>query len=467
MVFSSITFLMYFLPMVMICYFVLPSRCRNGILCLASLIFYAWGEPKNVVLMLVSVGIGYCFGIWIEKSKNNGKKKAMGIVGSGIILSFLFYYKYIDFILSGIRNVTGAEIPMLKVVLPIGISFYTFQILGYVIDVYRGKVMAQKNLLDFAAYVMLFPQLIAGPIIRYAEIEKQLKNRECTVEAVYLGLRRFMMGLSKKVLIADQLGAFLERFLQMEEKSVVGYWMYAIGFTLQIYFDFSGYSDMAIGLGRVFGFDFLENFKYPFISSSITEFWRRWHVSLGFWFRDYVYIPLGGNRVRTLKWYRNLLIVWGLTGLWHGASWNFVWWGLLFGIVLILEKKWLLAVLEKMPNGLRHLYVMAVIVFSFVLFQAADMAGAWEQIQGMFGGLNVPWLNQETAYYLRSYAIVFALGMVGCTPFPRNMTEKIRNRSHIGKAVSLAEPAVLSILLLLVCARLVAGSFQPFLYFRF
>lgn len=467
MVFSSVTFLMYFLPIVMLCYFLVPKKGRNFILCLASLFFYAWGEPKNVILMLISIGIGYGFGIWIGKARKKGRGKAGLLIGSGILLSFLFYYKYIDFAITSVNRLTGLAIAPLKVVLPIGISFYTFQIVSYFIDVYRGSAKAQKNILDFAAYVMLFPQLIAGPIVRYVDIDEQLSNRKCTVESVYLGLRRFVMGLSKKVLLADQLGAFLEVFLRMEDKTVLFYWMYAVSFTLQIYFDFSGYSDMAIGLGKVFGFDFLENFNYPYVSLSITEFWRRWHMSLGFWFRDYVYIPLGGNRVGPFRWFCNLLIVWALTGLWHGASWNFVWWGLLFGVVLILEKKWLLHFLEKMPKGIRHFYVMTIVVFSFVLFQATDMAQVQELFRGMFGRLDVPWNSGETRYYMQSYAVVFGLGIVGCTPFPKRAVKMVQDKERFGKIAAVVEPVVLSLLFLLVLARLVDGSFQPFLYFRF
>ncbi len=482
MVFSSIPFLFYFLPFVMVSHFLLPKKLRNLCLFLASIVFYAWGEQKNIWIMCMIVLAGYVWGGLIEQAKENRRRKIYLMLSSVFILSFLIYYKYIDFLIRSINSVLGASITPLGVVLPIGISFYTFQVLSYLIDIYRGDVKAQRSFIDFAAYVVLFPQLIAGPIVRYVDIAKQLVVRSCSVEKSYLGARRFLFGLSKKVLLADQFGALCDVFLNMQDKTVLFYWMYAIGFTLQIYFDFSGYSDMAIGLGNIFGFTFLENFNYPYVSESITEFWRRWHMSLGFWFRDYVYIPLGGNRVSKWKWFRNIFVVWMLTGLWHGASWNFIWWGLLFGTVLVIEKLWLHKVLKKIPRGFRHVYVMFIVIISFVIFQATDMTTALQDIAGMFGLQGVAMTNTETNYYLSSYAFTLLQGVIGCTPLPKMIVNYIRkgkleqgvnegsSKSLEGISnyvISILEPIVLCVLLLLITARLVDGSFQPFLYFRF
>ena len=366
MLFSSIPFLYYFLPLVLAVYFLTPARFRNAVLLLASLIFYAWGEPKYVLLMLASILSGYGFGLLQERYRGQKGAKLVCGLSVAVSLSFLLYFKYADFFLENFNAATGLGVPLLRIALPIGISFYTFQIISYTVDVYRGEP-AQKNLIHLAAYVAMFPQLIAGPIVRYSDIAQQLEHRSHSTALAAEGVRRFLIGLGKRILIANQLGELCSVFRASDEKSVLFYWLYAVAFALHIYFDFSGYSDMAIGLGKVFGFHFLENFNYPYISASITEFWRRWHMSLGTWFRDYVYIPLGGNRVGRARQLLNILVVWMLTGFWHGAAWNFVVWGLMFAVLLIMEKLWLLKPLSKC-RPLAHLYV----VF-FVVIQLCDL----------------------------------------------------------------------------------------------
>ena len=456
MLFSSIPFLFYYLPVVVLVYFLLPRALRNGFLLLASLLFYAWGEPRYVLLMAATITVFYALGIAIEKSQGRLKKLWLTMaVGSG--LAALAVFKYADFALENFNALTGMSIPLLKLALPIGISFYTFQSISYAVDVYRGDTKAQRNIIDFGAYVALFPQLIAGPIVRYVDIARELENRQESRENVADGLVHFLIGLGKKVLIANPLGELCSIFRDSGEKSVLFYWLYAIAFALHIYFDFSGYSDMAVGLGRVFGFRFPRNFDYPYISKSITEFWRRWHMTLGGWFRDYVYIPLGGNRVSKSRWVVNILVVWMLTGLWHGAAWNFVLWGLLFAAFLMLEK-WL--PVHKLPSVLRHGYVLLVVIISFVIFNAESLSQAWGDISGMFGGQAVPLLTAESVYYLRSYGLLLAVAAVGATPLVRKLAARLERVGFLRLAVAAA--------LLLICtAYLVDGSFNPFLYFRF
>ena len=456
MLFSSIPFLFYYLPVVLLVYFLLPRGLRNGFLLLASLFFYAWGEPRYVLLMAATITVFYALGIAIEKSEGRAKKLWLALaVGSG--LAALAVFKYADFALENFNALTGMSISLLKLALPIGISFYTFQSISYAVDVYRGDTKAQRNIIDFGAYVALFPQLIAGPIVRYVDIARELEHRQESWEDVASGAFHFLIGLGKKVLIANPLGELCSIFRDSGEKSVLFYWLYAIAFALHIYFDFSGYSDMAVGLGRAFGFRFPRNFDYPYISKSITEFWRRWHMTLGGWVRDYVYIPLGGNRVSKGRWVVNILVVWMLTGLWHGAAWNFVLWGLLFAAFLMLEK-WL--PVHKLPNALRHGYVLLVVVISFVIFNAESLAQAWGDISGMFGGQTVPLLTAESVYYLKSYGLLLAVAAVGATPLVRNTAAQLEKVGFLRLAVAAA--------LLLVCtAYLVDGSFNPFLYFRF
>ena len=456
MLFSSIEFLYYFLPVVLLGYFLLPKALRNGWLLMVSLFFYAWGEPKLISVMLASIVLNWLWGIGIGRAKSTGWKRIFLVLSCITCLGLLGWFKYADFAIENFNAIFGTSVPLLKLVLPIGISFYSFQILSYSIDVYRGRAEVQYDIIDFGCYVVLFPQLIAGPIVRYVDVQRELKERQTTPEDFRLGLRRFLFGLGKKVLIANQLGQFIELFRSSGEKSLLFYWLYAVGFCLHIYFDFSGYSDMAIGLGRIFGFRFPENFNYPFLSASVQEFWRRWHMTLGGWFRDYLYIPLGGSRVSRLKWLRNVLFVWMFTGLWHGAAWNFVLWGLMFAALLLMEK---FVDVTRWPKAVRHGYVLLVIAVSFVIFNAADLSQAGSDLAGMFGLGGVPLVTAETLYYLRSYAGVFVLGLIGATPWPKKLALK--------RDMPMADAAVMAALLLLCTASLVDGSFNPFLYFRF
>ena len=460
MLFSSIPFLYYFLPAVLAVYFLVPKAARNAVLLLASLIFYGWGEPKYVFLMIATIALFYLCGLGVGRSTNPRHKKFFLILSVVISLGFLAIFKYADFFVDSFNAVTGLSLPLLRLALPIGISFYTFQCLSYVIDVYQGNVPAQKNPVSFGAYVALFPQLIAGPIVRYVDVARELENRSTTKEDLVYGVRRFLVGLGKKILLADSFALLLQIFRQQAQPSVLFYWMYAIGFTLNIYFDFSGYSDMAIGLGRILGFHFIENFNYPYLSKSVTEFWRRWHMSLGSWFRDYVYIPMGGNRVSKPRWVLNILTVWALTGLWHGAAWNFVLWGLMFAILLLLEK--LVFPVEKLPVWLQRGYVLFAVMISFVLFNAADLAQAAGDIGGLFGVGGVPLVTGESIYYLKSYAGIFLVSFVGATPLVKQLVLRIPE-----KAAAVLEPVVLAALLLVCTGYLVDGSFNPFLYFRF
>lgn len=458
MLFSGVPFLFYFLPPVVLLYFLLPKGAKNGFLLLASLLFYAWGEPRYVVLMAAAIVLFYFYGLQIERGRTTlaGKLWLFAAIFTGIVM--LSVFKYADFALENWNRLTGMDLGLLRLALPIGISFYTFQCMSYGVDVYRGHAKAQRNLIDFGTYVALFPQLIAGPIVRYVDVDNALKDRKSTWEDISQGLFGFLIGLGKKVLLANPLGELTVLFRESGEKSLLFYWLYAVAFTLHIYFDFSGYSDMAIGLGRIFGFRFPKNFNYPYISGSITEFWRRWHMTLGSWFRDYVYIPLGGNRVSRGRWVVNIFAVWMLTGLWHGAAWNFVVWGLLFAVFLLLEK-WL-----PLPKWLRRIYVMPVIIVSFVIFNGQTLAQAWQDIQGMFGLLPIPAVSTEALYYLKSYGGLLLLGLVGATPLVRNagvwLEKYFQGTPVLRLAVGLG--------LLLVCTGyLVDGSFNPFLYFRF
>lgn len=467
MLFSSISFLYYFLPVVLSVYFLVPSKLKNSILLLASLFFYFYGEPIYTVLMIVSSVSGYLHGLWIAGAKE-GRYAEIPLISSIIVsLGMLAFFKYTDFFIENINWAFSAGISPLKIMLPIGISFYTFQVLSYTIDVYRGDAKVQKNILSFATYVSLFPQLIAGPIVRYTTIEAELAGRRHSFADIAYGINRFLAGLSKKVLIANALGELGKIFAYTDERTVLLYWLAAIAFMLQIYYDFSGYSDMAIGLGRIFGFHFLENFNYPFISKSLTEFWRRWHMSLGTWFRDYVYIPMGGNRVSRVKWIRNIIVVWFLTGFWHGAQWNFIVWGLYFAVFLALEKHFLKRLLDKLPPAVGHFYMLFFITISFVMFNANGMNEFIVNLKGMFGALDVPILNAESLYYLRSYAFVLIIAAMGSTPLAARIVKKLEDSKKIGRIMNIAEPLLHVSLLLLITGYLVDGSFNPFLYFRF
>ncbi len=465
MLFSSIPFLYFFLPAVLITYFAVPRNLKNAVLLIFSLVFYGWGEPIYLFLMMGSILLFYVCGLGIGKSSTQKSKKAWLITSIVVSLSLLGVFKYADFFVESFNAATGIGIPLLRLALPIGISFYTFQCLSYTIDVYRGNAQMQKNLVSFGAYVSLFPQLIAGPIVRYVDVARELENRTHSWEKISLGLRRFLIGLGKKILLADSFALLMKLFRESGEPSVLFYWMYAIAFTLNIYFDFSGYSDMAIGLGKVFGFNFIENYNYPYMSKSVAEFWRRWHMSLGSWFRDYVYIPMGGNRVSRGRWVFNILTVWMLTGLWHGASWNFVLWGLLYAVFLMIEK--FVPAIKKLPSVIRRIYVLLVVVLGFVLFNAESLAQVGTDLASLFGFGGLPLVSAETLYYLRSYAVLFILGFVGATPLVRDTVVKLSQGKTTGKVLAVLEPVVLILLLLICTGYLVDGSFSPFLYFRF
>ena len=462
MLFSSIPFAFYFLPAVLALYFAVPFRFKNAVLLVFSLVFYAWGEPGYLLLMAISILLGWLFGLLIGKYRGTARARLFLVLSVAVSLGLLGWFKYADFAVNTL-NALGLNLPLPHVALPIGISFYTFQILSYTIDVYRGDALPQRSPVDFGAYVSMFPQLIAGPIVRYSDVARQLKHRTHSLEKASLGVRRLLIGLGKKVLIANQLGQLTVLFRESRQPSVLYVWIYATAFALQIYFDFSGYSDMAIGLGKIFGFDLLENFNYPFISRSVSEFWRRWHMSLGGWFRDYLYIPLGGNRVSRPRWALNLLVVWSLTGLWHGAAWNFVLWGLLFALLLALEKLWLGRLMEKLPGWLVRIPVLAVLLVSFVLFNADSLSQALSDTAGMFGLGGLPLTSADTLYHLRSYGPLLLLAMVGATPLPRNAVRRLEG----SRVLPWLEPVALCALLLAVTAFLVGGSFNPFLYFRF
>ena len=467
MLFSSLPLLYAFLPCVLALYFLAPARWRNAVLLLASLFFYAWGEPKFIVFMLVSIVQGYVFGRLVEKYRSDRTRARLFLTLSAVLsLGLLGYCKYADFFLSSLNALTGLRLPLLHVALPIGISFYTFQILSYVVDVYRGEVKAQRSFIDLAAYIAMFPQLIAGPIVRYSDIAAQLTDRRTTLSDLALGARRFVLGLGKKVLLANVFYELITTFKASEDRSVLFYWLYAAACVLNIYFDFSGYSDMAIGLGRIFGFRYLENFDHPYISASITEFWRRWHMSLGSWFRDYVYIPLGGNRAGRVKWLRNIFVVWLLTGLWHGAAWNFVLWGLFFAVFLTAEKLWYGKALAR-THVLKHVYVLLLVVVSFVLFDADSVREAVSTVGALFGAADISAVNAISLYYLRSFAVVFLVGIVGATPLSKRAVEALAATRAGAVAVDVLEPLALAAVLAVSTGYLVDGSFNPFLYFRF
>ena len=462
MIFSSIPFLYYFLPVVLLVYGLTPREGKNAVLLLFSLVFYGWGEPKYLAVMLVCTALGYGFGLALGRAGRPGVRKALLAASVLSSLSFLVYFKYADFFLSNFNALTGASLPLLQLTLPVGISFYTFQILSYTVDVYRGEAQVQKNPIDLACYVTMFPQLIAGPIVRYTDVAEQLKQRGRG--DFQKGASRFLMGLGKKILFANLLGEVCAAWRGTQDGSVLFSWLYAVSYTLHIYFDFSGYSDMAIGLGALLGFRFPENFNYPYIAASVTEFWRRWHMTLSRWFRDYVYIPLGGNRKGMGKQLRNILIVWLLTGFWHGAAWNFLCWGLYFAALLILEKLVLLRFLEK-HRIFGHVYLLLAVVFGFVLFDASTLSGAWDCIRGMLGLGGLPIASAEEVYLLKSNALLIILAALGATPLPKRIAKALEARCP--KAAALLHPVALCALLLICTAYLVDGSYNPFLYFRF
>ncbi len=461
MVFSSFVFLLAFLPVILILYYVIPRRFRNIVLLAGSLLFYAWGEPIYVLIMVFSTFFDYSNGRLIEFFKN---KKSLGLAKLILVidiignLGILGFFKYSDFFLGTIKAISGANIELLGIALPIGISFYTFQTMSYTIDVYRGQVPAQKNLLHFATYVCLFPQLIAGPIVKYRTIAEELENRQETIKDFSAGAYRFTIGLAKKVILANQAGALFESIKSLSSISACSAWLGAIAYTMQIYFDFSGYSDMAIGLGRMFGFHFEENFKHPYESSSITEFWRRWHISLGSWFREYVYIPLGGNRFGMSRQVVNIAVVWLLTGLWHGASWNFVLWGVYYGILLMIEKLVLLDLMESWPKVLRHLYTMIIVIVGWVIFAFTDFGELGVYLSHMFANFTNMG-DSSFLFYVKDYLILLILMILSC----------INWKGHFRwlRLKGWMRMIIMIVLLIVSIAFLVGDTYNPFLYFRF
>ena len=466
MVFSKAEFLYYFLPITLLVYYLTPmpggsTRYRNLTLLLASLVFYAWGEPKYVFLMAAQCASAWVFGLLIHRYR--AKSKALMLLSVALSLSGLLFFKYANFFLTNVNHVTGAGLPLLRLMLPIGISFYTFQTMSYTIDLYRGNVEVQRNLFDFSTYVVFFPQLIAGPIVRYIDVAEALGSRKHSLAQFARGARRFIIGLGKKVLMANLLGELVDIFKNGDDKSLLFVWLYLVAYTLHIYYDFSGYSDMAIGLGHIFGFSFPENFNYPYIADSITDFWRRWHMTLSSWFRDYVYIPLGGNRVAPLRFSINILTVWMLTGFWHGADWNFMLWGLYYGVFMLIEKHLLGAWLERSPMFVRRVYVFLCLFVSWTIFDGNGLQDTLTTLTGMFGLGGGGLAGREALYYLRSYMVPILIGVFGSTPVPKRIAQTLSHK----KAFLVVEPLALALLLLASTAFIIDGSFNPFIYFRF
>ena len=464
MVFSSMTFLFTFLPVVVLVYMLSPKQMKNAILLIASLFFYAWGEPRNILLMLLSIGINYVFGRIIEADRASQSKMRVWNLGFAVFWNVLMLgiFKYVSGISQTLHAMLPSLIPVVKIALPIGISFYTFQAISYLVDVYRGTTRAQNNLINFALYIAMFPQLIAGPIVRYEDVEQQIRSRKVTIAGFGVGCEFFIRGMVKKVLFANLLGQIFVRIqaLSNVQSSIVTAWIGAILYTLQIYYDFSGYSDMAIGLGRMFGFRFPQNFNYPYIAESITEFWRRWHMTLGTWFREYVYIPLGGNRVTVAKHIRNLLIVWGLTGVWHGAGINFLLWGLYYGVLLIIEK-YLIGGFLKKHKVIGHTFTLIAVVIGWMLFANTSFASLGQYFCMMFGIGKVSFFNATAGYFLRTSIVLLVLGVLFSTPIMHQLGEQIF--VHYPKVSA----AVRVFLFLLCIAALVYQTYNPFLYFRF
>ena len=466
MVFSSLEFLLRFLPAVLLLYFCLPGRLKNPFLLIASLFFYAWGEPVYVALMIASCLVNYVLGLAIDRYRETTAAKAALVVSIIANLLALGFFKYADFLVESINNVFGSSIGLLavEVPLPIGISFYTFQALSYIVDVYRGRAPVQKNLITLATYITLFPQLVAGPIVRYPSIAEELDRRTHSLDLFAQGVHRFVLGLGKKVLVANNVGTMWASATGTADPSVLGSWLGIAAYALQIYFDFSGYSDMAIGLGRMFGFHLPENFDFPYISQSITEFWRRWHMSLGQWFRDYLYIPLGGNRVSQARWVRNVLVVWSLTGLWHGARWNFSFWGLYFGILLMVEKLFLGRLLERLPRVLRHAYALLIVLIGWVMFELDSVPEILGYLGELFALNGIDLYNVESLYLARSNLVLLLIATAGAVPLARKVYERV---SELVLVRAVVMPAFYALVLVASIAYVVDSSFNPFLYFRF
>ena len=472
MVFSSLLFLFRFLPLVLIVYYIVPRCLRNCVLLFMSLLFYAWGEPRYVWIMIFSTAVNYVHGILVEHFKNKEKITwEKGMVISSVIINLLIlgFFKYGDLLIHTVNQITGSGFGMLEIALPIGVSFYTFQTMSYTIDVYRGNVKAQKNIIAFGTYVTMFPQLIAGPIVKYKTIEGELEKRHESVDAFANGVGRFIIGLGKKVLLANNIGILWSVISKMNPENipVLTAWLGILAFTFQIYFDFSGYSDMAIGLGKMFGFNFKENFNYPYVSKSITEFFRRWHISLGTWLKEYVYIPLGGNRCSISKHIRNILIVWVLTGLWHGAAYNFILWGAYYGVIIIIEKMFIGKYLERIPAVLSHLYTMLIVMMGWAVFSFDKMSNVIKYICAMFGANSCGFGNNQSIYLLYTNIILLVILFIGATPLPKKVAELLTDRIK-NEAVRIILVNVFYItVFVLVTAYLVDATYNPFLYFRF
>jgi alginate O-acetyltransferase complex protein AlgI len=469
MIFSSVFFVFLFLPIVLLAYFIVPGKLKNVVILISSLIFYAWGEPVYIVLMIFSIVYNYIAGIEIDYHREEGRDgrvKFVFLMSVVVNLLILGFFKYYGFVIDNLNHILPIEIPNRALALPIGISFYTFQTLSYVIDVYWGNVKVQKNLIYFGTYISMFPQLIAGPIVRYADVEEQLSDRRVSLAKIGSGAAWFLRGLGKKVLLANNIGMAYDAIAALpgDEVSVLAAWIGCAAYTFQIYFDFSGYSDMAIGLGRMFGFDFMKNFDYPYTSTSITEFWRRWHISLGSWFREYVYIPLGGNRVSTPKHIRNLFVVWMLTGLWHGAAWNFIFWGIYYGVLLMVEKYLFMDILERLPRIIRHIYTMLLVMIGWVFFFSPSMGSAVAYIGRMFGIGAAGLVNPTAVYYLYNYILLFLVLIICSVPYTYKKFSGFmqRRRSRLGVAI-----AAYVAIFVLSAAYLVNATYNPFLYFRF
>lgn len=466
MIFSSLPFLFFFLPLFLIIYFIVPRKIKNIILLIFSLIFYAWGEPVYIVLMIFSSVVDYTNGRLIEKYQDDKFKKRIFLIVSVIInLSLLGFFKYSNFLIGNINDLFGINIDLLKITLPIGISFYTFQTMSYSIDVYRGTVKASHNFLDFMAYVCMFPQLIAGPIVRYEDVEKELHIRTHSLEAFSNGMYRFIQGLFKKVLIANNIGMLFDSISVIGDKSMLLCWLGAVAFALQIYFDFSGYSDMAIGMGKMMGFNYPDNFNHPYIATSITDFWRRWHMTLSTWFKDYLYIPIGGSKVSKILNIRNLLIVWILTGFWHGSNWNFIIWGLYFGVLLILEKFVFKKFLAKLPNWMKRIYTLFFILISWIIFAFENVSTGLKYLGNMFNFTNI--IDNNFIYYFKEYFIILIIGILFSTPIYKkfiSVINKNRKLEIIGNVLCMGG---MIILFVITISSLVGDTYNPFLYFRF
>ncbi len=472
MLFSSLIFLFIFLPTTILIYYISPRKLKNITLLVFSLFFYGYGEPKYLVVMLFSIVVNYLSGILIHIFRGSKAKLKLVLIATVILnLGIIGYYKYADFVISNLNAGLGMSIPIMNIVMPIGISFFTFQGMSYVIDVYRGQGAVQKNPLNVALYISLFPQLIAGPIVRYETVAEQINHRKETLDDFTYGIERFILGLSKKVLIANSVGLIADEIFNspLKEMSTLLAWIGILSYTFQIYFDFSGYSDMAIGLGNIFGFKFMENFNYPYISKSITEFWRRWHISLSTWFRDYLYIPLGGNRVSSIKFLRNIIVVWFLTGLWHGAAWNFVAWGLYYGILLIVEKFIIGKYIKKLPNIFQHSYTMAFVILGWLLFRSESLSYAFEYFKIMIGQNNTSLISPKAIYYLVEYKFELGLAFIASIPLYPMITEKINSEDSLSKKIiqRYGKPIILMGLLAINTMYLINSTFNPFIYFRF